>query len=1122
MDNRKSVFVSATLLLLLSFVFLIPTAAATDAVVAQEVETQTQTSEEPVEVLVTLEEPKHATTRTARKSYVENSQNALLDHAESTDGVRVLGTFWITNAVLVEVEPGYDHNRLTRIAEVQALKPNTEIEVLETASSAPSSSIPMNALTDGVAAPTSSITTASTETTYGMEQINAPDVWSTHGTKGGGVNVAVLDTGVNASHPDIDLRTTDSSDPTYPGGWAEFDTSGNRVTGSTPYDSNGHGTHVSGTVAGDHTGVAPEANLMHGLIINGNSGTLAQALSGIEWAIENDADVISMSIGGGTDGVWADVARNANDMNVVLVSSVGNDGAGTSASPGNVYDVVSVGAVDESLDVAGFSGGEVIDTDATWGDSALDHWHSEYVVPDVVSAGVNVNSTSASGGYGLLSGTSMAAPHVAGATALGLSASGSHKPEEVREAFSLTAFGSGSEEPGTRYGHGAADALAVTDHLLDDASVSGTVVNGSGATVEDAEVLVEGVRVDNTDGGYEAGLTGGTWTIEASAPGYEDTEETLTLSQDETRGKDIVLKENNPAFFDVGSLDGPSSAGTEETVAVSATVSNTGDVSGTQDVELRLAEDGKPFDGSTVEDTKSISLGGGDSQNVGFTVTTPSKGGDYAYGVFTEDDSATGKVTIEEVNPAFFDVGSLSGPSSAETGETVTVSAVVGNTGEDSGTQDVTLRLAEEGDSLDGRAVRSTKEISLVSGGSENVDFTVDAPGVEGSYGYGVFTDDTSVTDTLVAESKDPAFFEVISLDGPSLVKKEGDVKISATVRNTGEESATKEVALRLAEEGEALDGDTEAETRSLSLDGKETKTVEFTTEAPGVEGSYVYGAFTGDGSATDGMTVDYPEPAFFDVRGLSFDEPILAGEPFSVNATVKNTGEVEGTQEVELLLDGEREAGRSRTLTGEENMTVEFEGILVADAGTLNITVSTENDDANPTASVLRPAFFDIEGLTPVETTVEVGSEVTVAANVTNRGGVGAAEEVEMVLNGKEVDNETVLLEPEETKRVGSGVTAPTQIGRHIYGVRTADTEKTGTLTVERRLLDSPTPDVSDELWTAVTSQDKKEGNLSLSDLGDVITTYRENPADAEVDGAKIRLADLGNLIRYYRNEVR
>jgi subtilisin family serine protease len=118
---------------------------------------------------------------------------------------------------------------------------------------------------------------------WNLQAVNVSGVWS-KGYKGEGVRIAVIDTGVNAEHPDIQGRVVD---------FADF------INGlSEPYDDNGHGTHVAGTIAGKTTGVAPESEIIAVKVLDSHgSGKLSTVLMGIEWAYENGADVISMSLG---------------------------------------------------------------------------------------------------------------------------------------------------------------------------------------------------------------------------------------------------------------------------------------------------------------------------------------------------------------------------------------------------------------------------------------------------------------------------------------------------------------------------------------------------------------------------------------------------------------------------------------------------------------------------------------------------------------------------------------------------------------------------------------------------------------------------------------------------------
>jgi subtilisin len=225
------------------------------------------------------------------------------------------------------------------------------------------------------------------------------------GESGAGVVVAVLDTGLDLAHPDFACRDIEAR---------------SFVEGETAQDGHGHGTHCTGTASGPlapdtgrRYGVAHEARILVGKVLDDEgSGSDAQILAGMSWAIANGARVISMSLGADVDEVstaYETVGRRALAAGTLIVAAAGNnadrpDDPGFVGMPANSPSIMAVGAVDATLEIASFSarsseveGGQV----------------------DIAGPGVAVYSSwSMPDRYHTISGTSMAAPHVAGIAAL--------------------------------------------------------------------------------------------------------------------------------------------------------------------------------------------------------------------------------------------------------------------------------------------------------------------------------------------------------------------------------------------------------------------------------------------------------------------------------------------------------------------------------------------------------------------------------------------------------------------------------------------------------------------------------------------------------------------------------
>ena len=469
------------------------------------------------------------------KSAAATSQRPIVDALGAGRG-QVINEFWLKNMVLVEATPA----TLVEVAAVDGVDrviPNLELELPEGEAMEVASEPPVAGQT------------------WGLERIGAGRVQDELGITGKGVRVAVLDTGVDADHPDLAgaLVTDDPADPTHPGGWIEFDESGAPVA-SEPHDSDTHGTHVSGTIlgadaSGTRIGVAPDAELMAGLVIPSGSGTLAQVLAGMQWAIEpfdasgrpagRPADVVSMSLGAeGHATEFIDVTRNIYLAGVVPSFAIGNECfVGASSSPGNVYEAIAVGATDRDENVADFSCGEDVVTEDAW-PNAPESWPREYVVPDVSAPGVDVYSSVPDGQWGTNSGTSMATPHVSGAIALMLQARPDLTVDDTLATLAGTAFFDDryGPRPNSRYGWGRIDAYAAVSEVLLDSGIEGLVLDGK--TREPvAGITVSRTDVDRSvttgqDGTFRMRLVPGSHRLVLSGWGYQSTQITAEVAVD--------------------------------------------------------------------------------------------------------------------------------------------------------------------------------------------------------------------------------------------------------------------------------------------------------------------------------------------------------------------------------------------------------------------------------------------------------------------------------------------------------------------------------------------------------------------------------------------------------------
>jgi subtilisin family serine protease len=273
---------------------------------------------------------------------------------------------------------------------------------------------------------------------WSNDLVKAPEVWA-KGYTGKDIIVAVVDTGVDYTHPDLDNNIWRNSDEIF-GNGLDDDRNGyiDDVIGwdfvgrdNNPMDEQSHGTHVAGTIAAENngfgvTGVAYNAKIMPIRVLGQNGGSGDWISRGIRYAADNGANVINLSLGGGFDQLIIDAVRYASQKGAIVVMAAGNDSKAQPAYPASIATEVgiTVGAVDRNLYMADFS-------NRAGSDPAMRY---------IVAPGKDIVSTVPGGLYKSMNGTSMAAPHVAGVVALMLSANPNLTPTQVRQMMIETAF----------------------------------------------------------------------------------------------------------------------------------------------------------------------------------------------------------------------------------------------------------------------------------------------------------------------------------------------------------------------------------------------------------------------------------------------------------------------------------------------------------------------------------------------------------------------------------------------------------------------------------------------------------------------------------------------------------
>nr|MDT0656965.1 S8 family serine peptidase [Micromonospora sp. DSM 115978] len=471
-------------------------------------------------------------------------------HLLDTEGVSYQA-FWASNAIFVHDGSATLAQKLAGRSDVEGLYEPVEYHLVEPAPDGPTREETARAEAERLA----------NAVEWGIANINADDVWDQFGTRGAGVTVANLDTGVQFDHPALVAQYRGNlGDGTFDHNYNWFDAAG--TCSGAPCDRAGHGTHTMGTMIGDDgaenkIGVAPDATW---IATNGCCPSDAALVASSQWLLQPtdlngqnpDAGkrphIINNSWGTrvpSIDPFMEDIQVAWDAAGILGIWSNGNSGAQgcqSGGSPGTRSINYSVGAYDVDNRIASFSGrGPGQDGEFK---------------PNISAPGVAVRSSGPGGTYYPDQGTSMAAPHVAGTVALLWSAAPSliGDTDATRLLLDSTAIDTadpqcgGTDADNNVYGEGRLDALALLEAapVGDTGTATGTVTDAAtGNPVEGATVTIASeparVRTTAADGGWSARLPAGTYPATVTAFGYADATIDVTVTVGGSTTADAAL-----------------------------------------------------------------------------------------------------------------------------------------------------------------------------------------------------------------------------------------------------------------------------------------------------------------------------------------------------------------------------------------------------------------------------------------------------------------------------------------------------------------------------------------------------------------------------------------------------
>ncbi|HET6479165.1 MAG TPA: S8 family serine peptidase [Actinoplanes sp.] len=473
----------------------------------------------------------------ALKKAAASSQSGV--RAELDKGKASYQTFWATNAIKVSKGSSALVESLAKRTEVEGLYAPTKIEAPK--------------VSDG----TQQMVLNAVE--WGIANINADDVWSQDGVTGEGITIASIDSGVQFDHPAlVGSYRGNNGDGTFTHDYNWFDAAGS--CGDGPCDNNGHGTHTMGTMVGsagaNQIGVAPGARW---ITANGCCPSETALVESAQWMLEPtdlaganpDAskrpNIVNNSWGTldpSNEPFMEDITLAWAASGIFGVFSNGNSGPScqTSGSPGSSESNYSVGAYGIDNEIADFS--------------SRGTGQNGVIKPNVAAPGLNVRSSWPGSDYRTISGTSMAAPHLAGAIALLWAAAPAlvGNVAATRALLDDTAIDTengqcgGNADDNNVFGEGRLDALKLISQAPtgDSGTLAGKVTDAAtGSALANATLTLTGAAdrqvTTDADGTYSTRLPAGDYQVNVAAYGYSSKTVAVTVTADQTTTTNVAL-----------------------------------------------------------------------------------------------------------------------------------------------------------------------------------------------------------------------------------------------------------------------------------------------------------------------------------------------------------------------------------------------------------------------------------------------------------------------------------------------------------------------------------------------------------------------------------------------------